>query len=244
MGSPGIDQKMGAVQRFADHATASTETTPSTKSEAERPDFVRMRLLVGRAERKLSRVLRVGSPRFDSTFMEESGMKNRLIRVIQQKAGEEGAYWGMVGINNHDAAELLPMITATDRAWWWREVTDPDEVIPKGCPARYEPRDNWAITETVRNFDRERSEWGVRGAVFIDSRWTPPRPTYKVGDVIETAEELKRLPDGSVFLDCDGEAWQVRGGMAHEVYGDRDDFGDFHYFPLTVIYLPKVGGGK
>lgn len=131
------------------------------------------------------------------------------------------------------------------RAEWWREVTDPNEIIPAGCPVRKEPRGNWdtEITETVRNFDRERSCWGLTGTVFIDSRWTPPRPTPKVGDVIENAEDVDHLPDGSVFIDCDEQARQVDDGMAYVTGGGRGFVdGYFDYLPLTVVYVPKAGG--
>lgn len=136
------------------------------------------------------------------------------------------------------------MSTYPIRADWWREVTDPNEIIPAGCPTRWEPRHDsrLSITETVQNFDRNKFGWGVDGDVFIDSRWTPPRPVYKVGDVIENAKEAKYLPDGSVFIDCDGDAWQMRDGKVQGAYGDRYHLGDSRCLPLTVIYVPKAGG--
>jgi hypothetical protein len=128
------------------------------------------------------------------------------------------------------------------RAEWWREVTNPDEIIPKGCPARTEYGENAIETLTTRGWTR--ATFSENARVFIDSRWTPPRPDYKVGDVIENAEDVRPLPIGSVFLDCDGEAWQVDDDdIAYGAFGGRWFMdGDFDYLPITVIYLPKVGG--
>jgi hypothetical protein len=139
------------------------------------------------------------------------------------------------------------MTTQPTRADWWREVTDPDEVIPAGCPARAEwPGYAYEAYESVKTADRPARFLtyplaGIR--VFIDSRWTPPLPAYKVGDVIENTEDVDHLPDGSVFIDCYGQAWQTDDGMAYVTGGGREFVdGYFDYLPITVVYVPKVGG--
>ena len=139
------------------------------------------------------------------------------------------------------------MTTYPIRADWWREVTDPDEVIPAGCPVRKEPRGNWdtEITETVRNFDRERSCWGLTGTVFIDSRWTPPRPIYKVGDVIEECTPDNLPPDGVAIVDAFGDVGQLDGTRLGWACGGGATWGSSvceRFLPYTVIYVPKVGG--
>lgn len=143
------------------------------------------------------------------------------------------------------------MTTQPTRADWWREVTDPDEVIPGGCPARFEYRgfaQEMDMLEGSVAFERvfehvlKRNRIYENARLFIDTRWTPPRPAYKVGDVIETVEGLEWLPDRSVFLDPDRDAWQVRDGKAHGAFGGSDNFGDFDYFPITVLHVPKAGG--
>lgn len=133
-------------------------------------------------------------------------------------------------IESHDAS--------LERAYWWREVIDPDEMIPAGCPVRMESRDD--AREHRATHGRSRAEFSAAARVFIDARWTPPRPAYKVGDVIETVGDVKRLPNGLVFLDGEEDAWQVDDGVAHRAGGGRGFMdGDFDWFPLTVIYVPE-----
>lgn len=173
-------------------------------------------------------------------------MTNRLIRDIQRLSGEEGAYVTDVTISNYEARELLPMIEATDRAWWWREVTDAEEVIPKGCPMRREVGDTateW-IAEGYLKMGYLTSAHKTR--FFKDSRWTPPRPVYKVGDVITEATEATKPADDVVWVDDEGISGQIGGrgrrvwlnGLNHSV--EWEWLADF--LPFTVIYVPKAGG--
>ena len=135
------------------------------------------------------------------------------------------------------------------RADWWREVTDLDEVIPAGCPARAEwPNYAYEAHESIKAVDRPAHYLthplkGIR--VFIDSRWTPPRPTPKVGDVIETSEDLEWLPVGAGVVDyreeialkrCE-QRWNY-ANLSSESCGSESVMG---LAPITVIYLPKVG---
>ncbi len=133
------------------------------------------------------------------------------------------------------------MTTQPIRADWWREVTDPGYKFREGEPVRKEV--NQYAEEYLATMPFE-MHIATNVTYFIDTRWTPPRPAPKVGDVIETASDAKHLPTGSVFLDCDRDAWQIDDGIAYAAGGGLwfvDS--DFDYLPITVIYVPKAGGG-
>lgn len=121
------------------------------------------------------------------------------------------------------------MTTQPTRADWWREVTDPNEIIPAGCPTRWEPRHDsrLSITETVQNFDRNKFGWGVDGDVFIDSRWTPPRPAYKVGDVITECTPDNCPADGVAIVDVVGDVGQLEGTRLGWACGGGVTWGGF-----------------
>ena len=141
------------------------------------------------------------------------------------------------------------------RADWWREVTDPSEVIPAGCPARFEYRgfaqemdmlEGSVAFERVFDHVLKRNRIYENALLFIDSRWTPPRPAYKVGDLIETVEDLERLPECAGFVDDDGDLWQVDRDECGETIGAAmaggswEGFTEVIYFsPFTVVHLPK-----
>jgi hypothetical protein len=86
---------------------------------------------------------------------------------------------------------------------------------------------------------------GWRQWVIVSNGTTPSdlvvsvevlRPPVKVGDVIETAEQLDALPPGAIVLDRDGDAWQRRRGWGWCCTTGGDVPGDFA--PFTVLYLP------
>ena len=120
---------------------------------------------------------------------------------------------------DHLLAEIMKTAESHDanlkRAPWWREVTDPEEVVPAGCPARFEYVNNKASENVSSSPRRVRERLLARGEpvrVFIDTRWTPPTPPpapLAVGDVIETVEDLERLPECAGLVDDDGDLWQV-----------------------------------
>lgn len=136
------------------------------------------------------------------------------------------------------------MIEATERAWWW-ELT--------GGGYRFQPGEPWR-SESPNGVAREGvtgptgfRQWGGY-PLFRDTRWTPPRPAYKVGDVIETVEDLDRLPPGTGVVD-------YREGIVRKRYSQRwtyanlsgESYGSesmMRRAPITVIYLPKVGGDE
>lgn len=139
------------------------------------------------------------------------------------------------------------MNTQPIRADWWREVTDPDEVIPAGCPVRREV--GRAATEWIEDgCESVRRTSGAHAPrYFRDTRWTPPLPPLKVGDVIETVEDLERLPVGAGVVGEDGDIAQKRWDrlwvyVALGIWGlDSQTMLDGEE-RFTVLYVPKVGG--
>mgnify|MGYP003441972195 CR=1 FL=1 len=130
------------------------------------------------------------------------------------------------------------MTNQPTRADWWREVTDPDEVIPKGCPVRTEYGEKAIENRTTRRWTRP--AFCENSRLFIDSRWTP---AYKVGDVITECTPDNLPPEGVGLVNGEGDLCQIRQGRAlwavpavsygWEILNDAT--------PLTVIYVPKVG---
>lgn len=60
-----------------------------------------------------------------------------------------------------------------------------------------------------------------------------------------TVEELEDLPERSVVIDKDGDAWQKRRDGAFYLAGDGEDPLDAYdlcttYSPVTAVYRPKV----
>ena len=139
------------------------------------------------------------------------------------------------------------------RAEWWREVTDPDEVIPKGCPARFEYRgfaqemdmlEGSVAFERVFDHVLKRNRIYENALLFIDTRWTPPRPAYKVGDVIEECTPDNLPADGVAIVDAVGDVGQMDGKRLGWACGGGVTWGSSvgeWCFPLTVIYVPKAG---
>ena len=138
------------------------------------------------------------------------------------------------------------MTTHPTRAEWWREVTDLNEVIPAGCPARAEwPDYAYEAYESIKTVDRPAHYLthplkGIR--VFIDSRWTPPRPAYKVGDVITEFTDETLPADGVAIVDIVGDVGQLEGTRLGWACGGGVTWGssfDGRFLPFTVIYVPK-----
>lgn len=131
------------------------------------------------------------------------------------------------------------------RAEWWREVTDPDEVIPKGCPVRTEYGENAMEHRTTYGWTR--ADFSENSRLFIDTRWTPPRPTYKVGDVITKCTPDNLPPDDVAIVDAIGDVGQVDGKRLGWACGGGATWGSSvceRFLPYTVIYVPKAGGDE
>lgn len=144
--------------------------------------------------------------------------------------------------------EIERLRGACDRAWWWEEA-DEDYVFSAGEPYRRERVDGVLETKEalVRGYIRVRGYAKVF-RFFRDTRWTPPRPPLKVGDVIETVEDLERLPVSAGVVDIDGDLAQKRDdGRWHYAmsrFAWQFDFGLLRYGPLTVAHLPKAGDSE
>jgi hypothetical protein len=83
------------------------------------------------------------------------------------------------------------------------------------------------------------------GHASIDSRWTPPRPAYKVGDVIEECTDETLPADGVAIVDIVGDVGQLEGTRLGWACGGGVTWGaslDGRFLPYTVIYVPKAGG--
>lgn len=127
------------------------------------------------------------------------------------------------------------------RAEWWREVTDPNEIIEKGRWYRMEGNDS--ASEYRSLYDMPRSTWRPSANVFVDSRWTPPVPPLKVGDAITTVAELIALPKGAVVIDWYKQAWQSdpRDGLWKmvDISGWSPRALIKYRGPLTILWLPE-----
>ena len=141
------------------------------------------------------------------------------------------------------------MTEQPSRAEWWREVTNPNEIIKKGRWYRIE-FENYAA-EYRCSYDTPRSDWYEVRRVFVDSRWAPPEPSVKVGATVTTKEQLDALPNLSVIVSRDGQAWQL------DIFdGLRTWYATFlergfpsgstasRFGPFTVVRLPKTGADQ
>lgn len=135
------------------------------------------------------------------------------------------------------------MTTQPSRAKWWREVTDPDEVIQEGRFYRVESNDS--ASEYRCSHDKPRSDWHGGYRVFVDSRWNPP---LNVGDEVTTPEQLDALPIKAVVKDTSDDVWQKfigRYGGEDRWYGVGADRSMRSkellrkFSPITIIYLPE-----
>lgn len=139
------------------------------------------------------------------------------------------------------------MTTQPQRADWWVEVTDPNEVHPD-CPVRIEQQVVGEPRAVEFNSHKE-SFWKSNPAIFVDSRWAPPEPSVKVGATVTTKEQLDALPNLSVILSMDGQAWQL------DIFdGIRTWYATFlergfpsgstasRFGPFTVVWLPEGAG--
>lgn len=143
-------------------------------------------------------------------------------------------------------SEIGVIFDSLERAPWWREVTEPDEVIPAGCPIRREElsivREIPIAQEWVAKDHTEMQRFrGVAECrLFIDTRWQPPVKPLAVGDVIETEEQAASLPVGSVAVleeiayqkDSSGD-WCPASNCALR-------FGDEEVVGVVVLYLPPA----
>jgi hypothetical protein len=138
-------------------------------------------------------------------------------------------------------ALAVAVFDSLERAPWW-ELT--------GGGYRFQPGEPWR-SESPNGVAREGvtgptgfRQWGGY-PLFRDTRWTPPLAPLAVGDVIETVEDLERLPVGAGIVDCREKlarkGYEQRWNYANlsgESYGSESMM---RRAPITVIYVPKVG---
>ena len=126
-----------------------------------------------------------------------------------------------------------------ERAPWWEEV-EVGYALQTGEPYREESPNGTAselttmYTYTVHVNDQN--------TFFRDTRWTPPPAPLAVGDVIETAEDLERLPVGAILTDPDGDAWQQPADLVFKcIYpaGSERSKDVVKYGPFTIRWLPE-----
>lgn len=137
----------------------------------------------------------------------------------------------------------IAVFDTLERAPWWEEVTDGNTVVPAGCPVRGEVATGDA-TERTHESPFTAWTWLGKARVFIDTRWTPPPPPLAVGDVIESDCEEGCPTDGVGIVDALGTVAQMFDGDIMWANGGEDEWGTLlhRHLPLTVIYVPKVGG--
>lgn len=110
-----------------------------------------------------------------------------------------------------DRAIVTTVFDTLTRAPWWEEV-GPEYRFRIGEPWRREISSP-SGTEGIVRRDGQIGNGIARpdATYFRDTRWTPPTPPLTVGDVIETVEDLERLPIEAILIDCDNDAWQKAG---------------------------------
>lgn len=137
--------------------------------------------------------------------------------------------------------DIEKIFDTLDRAPWWEKV-GVGYKFSEGEPLRREEGHQYAeeylvvlpltITKSSLTY-------------FRDTRWTPPTKPLQVGDVVETAEDLERLPTDSGVVDGDEDLIQrkehgwVFAGVSGRSYSSKYLIA---FKPLTIVYLPKAGG--
>lgn len=128
---------------------------------------------------------------------------------------------------------LTDVFDSWDRAPWWFPV-----------PAGYRFRDGEPIRFEGGNRSEESIVVGLftvppKGTYFLDTRWNPPAT---VTDVLTRADELKRLPDGSLLVDFSNRGWQKSGNLFIQVgkEGTRSPENTVIYEPFTVVWIPEA----
>lgn len=165
--------------------------------------------------------------------------------LIETNGRGEGAAFVALGGNlkRESVKTAIAIFDSLERAPWWEEVGAGYE-FHAGEPYRYESRgaDARELAWVGGNAPNASPE---RGTFFRDTRWRPPVKPLKVGDVIETVEDLERLPVGAGVVDyreeialkrCE-QRWNY-ANLSSESCGSESVMG---LAPITVIYVPKAG---
>ena len=148
-------------------------------------------------------------------------------------------YWAK-GLAVTDALAVA-VFDSLERAPWWEEVGEGYEFAPSE-PWRTERQEDANEGRSDTGFTVE--EWSRYGwAYFRDTRWTPPRPVYQVGDVIEECTPDNCPADGVAIVDVVGDVGQLEGARLGWACGGGVTWGasrDGRFLPFTVIYVPEL----
>ena len=146
---------------------------------------------------------------------------------------------------SHDLTNRAIATAVSDsltRAPWWEEAEVGYE-FRQGEPYRVELSSGVASEHTTTHIYTIHTN--SQSTYFRDTRWRPPVKPLKVGDLIETVEDLERLPVGAGVVDyreeialkrCE-QRWNY-ANLSSESCGSESVMG---LAPITVIYVPKVG---
>ena len=135
----------------------------------------------------------------------------------------------------------IAVFDSLERAPWWEEVEVGYEFMPDE-PYRNESPDGIASEHTATHTFTVLPV--LKNTYFRDTRWTPPPAPLAIGDVIETVEDLERLPVGAGVVDyreeialkrCE-QRWNY-ANLSSESCGSESVMG---LAPITVVYLPKT----
>lgn len=128
---------------------------------------------------------------------------------------------------------LTEVFDSWDRAPWWFPVTAGYR-FGDGEPIRFEAGNRAEESIAVGLFTVP-----PKGTYFLDTRWTPP---VTVTDVLKRADELKRLPDGSLLVDKFNRGWQKSGNLFIQAgkEGASSPENTVIYEPFTVVWIPEA----
>lgn len=169
-------------------------------------------------------------------------MKISRVTLNRLHQNMSGAYESF--ISPVEAQTLVAMIEATERAWWWEEVAgdygvDFGEPFREECAGRAWEHSNEGPYRPISSFAHE----GSLFRYFRDTRWTPPPAPLAVGDVIETVEDLERLPEETLLFSTRLHAyWMEKDGHFIAIGSDRWLATDeaVSYGPFTIRWLPEL----
>lgn len=124
---------------------------------------------------------------------------------------------------------------------YWRELTEPGDIVPAGCPYREERPDGAPFhysrrytVEAESVFDHYRYAFDPRSRVFIDSRW---EQRVQVGSKVGAAQ-MPNLPQGTIIRDAQGTVHE-RVKARWSSPGEMVTLGSIAVpSPVTVIWLP------
>ena len=147
-----------------------------------------------------------------------------------------------VALSHHltDRRIAAAVFDTLERAPWWEEVEVGYWFMPDE-PYRSESSDGIASEHTATHTFTVLPV--LRNTYFRDTRWTPPPAPLAIGDVIDTVEDLERLPLKTILIDYYNDVWQ-KAGLNRFLCITSDGFytteATLESAPFTVVHLPKT----